>query len=119
MNKEFKSLRLDQYRKVFGTSKNFQIVSASEGDGCSELIDIILNFLPIGPMLYEEDTICDQPLDNLLADLVREQVLINTREEVPHSVAVNIEKIKEIKSCLLYTSPSPRDLSTSRMPSSA
>ena len=45
---------------------------------------------------YEEDTICDQPLDNLLADLVREQVLINTREEVPHSVAVKIEKIKEI-----------------------
>ena len=97
VNKEFKSLRLDQYRKVFGTSKKFQIVSASEGDGCSELIDIILNFLPIGPMLYEEDTICDQPLEKLLADLVREQVLINTREEVPHSVAVNIEKIKEIK----------------------
>ncbi len=97
VNKEFKNLRLDQYKKVFGTSKNFQIVSASEGDGCSELIDMILNFLPKGPMLYEEDTICDQPLDNLLSDLVREQVLINTREEVPHSVAVKIEKIKEIK----------------------
>ena len=97
VNKEFKNLRLDQYKKVFGSSKNFQIVSASEGDGCSELIDMILNFLPKGPMLYEEDTICDQPLDNLLSDLVREQVLINTREEVPHSVAVKIEKIKEIK----------------------
>ena len=97
VNKEFKSLRLDQYKKVFGTSKNFQIVSASEGEGCSELIDIILNFLPQGPMLYEEDRISDQPLDNLLSDLVREQVLINTREEVPHSVAVKIEKIKEIK----------------------
>jgi len=97
VNKEFKSLRLDQYRKVFGTSKKFQIVSASEGDGCSELIDVILNLLPRGPMLYEEDTLCDQPLDTLLSDLVREQVLINTREEVPHSVAVKIEKIKEIK----------------------
>ena len=97
VNKEFKNLRLDQYKKVFGSSKSFQIVSASEGDGCSELIDMILNFLPKGPMLYEEDTICDQPLDNLLSDLVREQVLINTREEVPHSVAVKIEKIKEIK----------------------
>ena len=97
VNEELKNLRLDQYKKVFGTSKNFQIVSASEGEGCSELIDIILNFLPQGPMLYEEDRISDQPLDNLLSDLVREQVLINTREEVPHSVAVNIEKIKEIK----------------------
>ena len=97
VNKEFKNLRLDQYKKVFGSSKSFQIVSASEGDGCTELIEMILNFLPKGPMLYEEDTICDQPLDNLLSDLVREQVLINTREEVPHSVAVKIEKIKEIK----------------------
>ena len=97
VNKEFKSLRLDQYRKVFGSSKNFQIVSASKGDGCCELIDMIINFLPKGPMLYEKETICDQPLDNLLSDLVREQVLINTREEVPHSVAVKIEKIKEIK----------------------
>ncbi len=97
VNKEFKNLRLDQYRKFFRTSKNFQVVSASEGEGCSELIDIILNFLPKGPMLFEEDTICDQPIDNLLSDLIREQVLINTREEVPHSVAVKIEKIKEMK----------------------
>ena len=40
-----------------------------------------LNFSPEGPQLYEE-TICDQPLENLLSDLVREQVLLNTREEV-------------------------------------
>ena len=97
VNKEFKNLRLDQYKQIFRTSKSFQTVSATEGDGCSKLIDLILNFLPKGPMLYEEDMICDQPLDNLLSDLVREQVLINTREEVPHSVAVKIEKIKEIK----------------------
>ena len=97
VNKEFKNLRLDQYKQIFRTSKSFQIVSATEGYGCSELINIIINFLPKGPMLYEEDRICDQPIDNLLSDLVREQVLINTREEVPHSVAVKIEKIKEIK----------------------
>ena len=90
-----------------------------------------LNFLPKGPKLYSEETICDQPLDNLLSDLVREQVLKNTREEVPHSVAVKIEKREEMKrkngkvftailaTCLLYTSPSPRDPKTSRMPSSA
>ncbi len=97
VNRELKNLRLDQYKKVFGNSKSFQVLSATEGDGCSKLIDMILNFLPKGPMLYEEDKICDQPLENLLSDLVREQVLINTREEVPHSVAVKIEKIKEMK----------------------
>jgi len=97
VNKEFKNLRLEQYRKFFGINRNFQIVSASEGEGCSELIEMVLSFLPEGPKLYTENTICDQPLDNLLSDLVREQVLINTREEVPHSIAVKIEKREEMK----------------------
>ncbi len=97
VSKEFKNLRLEQHRRFFGVNRNFQIVSASEGEGCSELVEKILTFLPKGPKLYDEDTICDQPLDNLLSDLVREQVLINTREEVPHSVAVKIEKIEEMK----------------------
>ena len=92
VNKEFRNLRLDQYRRFFGINRNFQVVSASQGEGCSELVDMALNFLPEGPKLYGEETICDQPLDNLLSDLVREQVLKNTREEVPHSVAVKIEK---------------------------
>jgi len=97
VNKEFRNLRLDQYRRFFGNNRNLQIVSASQGEGCSELVDMALNFLPEGPKLYSEEMICDQPFDNLLSDLVREQVLINTREEVPHSVAVKIEKIEEMK----------------------
>jgi len=97
VNKEFRNLRLDQYRRFFGINRNFQIVSASQGEGCSELVDMVLTFLPEGPKLYGEETICDQPLDNLLSDLVREQVLKNTREEVPHSVAVKIEKREEMK----------------------
>ena len=94
---ELKNLRLEQYKKLFENSKQLQIVSASQGQGCSELIDIVFSLLPKGPMLYEDDMLSDQPLDTLLSDLVREQVLINTREEIPHSVAVKIEKIKEIK----------------------
>jgi GTP-binding protein Era len=97
VNKEFRKLRLEQYRTFFGINRNIQIVSASKGEGCSDLVEMTLTFLPEGPKLYGEDTICDQPLDNLLADLVREQVLINTREEVPHSVAVKIEKREEMK----------------------
>ena len=97
VNKEFKNLRLDQYRRFLGNNKKFQILSALDGEGCSELIEIVFNFLPVGPKLYEEDTICDQPLNSLLSDLIREQVLINTREEVPHSVAVKIEKVEQIK----------------------
>ena len=97
VNEALRELRLEQYKKFLGNNKNFLIVSASKGNGCSELIDLVLNLLPKGPKFYDEDTVCDQPLNNLLSDLVREQVLIHTREEVPHSVAVKIEKIREIK----------------------
>jgi len=97
VNQEFRSLRLDQYRRFLGINRNFQIVSAFQGEGCSELVERVLTILPKGPKLYSEDTICDQPLDSLLSDLVREQVLINTREEVPHSVAVKIEKVEKMK----------------------
>ena len=97
VNKEFKNLRLEQYRRFLGNKKNIHIASASQGEGCSELIDMVLTFLPKGPKLYEEDTICDQPLNNLFSDIVREQVLMNTREEVPHSVAVKIEKVQKMK----------------------
>jgi len=48
---ESKNLRLDQYKRFFGMSKSIHIVSASEGDGCSELIDKIFTFLPAGPKL--------------------------------------------------------------------
>ncbi len=97
VRKEMKNLRLNQYEEIFGKNKDFLLVSAINGDGCLKLIETVFEFLPRGPMLYEEDIICDQPINTLLSDLVREQVLKNTREEVPHSVAVNIEKIKEIK----------------------
>ena len=97
VSNELKTLRLNQYKQTFANNKRLQIVSASDGEGCSDLIDVIFDFLPEGPSLYGEDTICDQPLENLLSDLIREQVLINTREEVPHSVAVKIENIKEMK----------------------
>ena len=97
VRKEVENIRYDQYRRFFGDNKNIQIISAYEGSGCEELIDRVLTFLPKGPKLYEEDIICDQPLNNLFSDLIREQVLINTKEEVPHSVAVKVEKVEEIK----------------------
>jgi GTP-binding protein Era len=49
--------------------------------------------LPLGPHLYPADAISDQPEQLLLAELIREQVLHQTREEIPHSVAVQIDRI--------------------------
>lgn len=69
--------------------------SATTGDGCSALVDALEPLLPLGPMLYPAGTISDQPEKLLLAELIREQVLHLTREEIPHSVAVQIERLEE------------------------
>ncbi len=98
VNADCKKQREIMYRELFfGKKVSFFNVSALNGDGCNKLIRSINDCLPNGPMLYPDDIICDQPLNILLAELVREQVLLNTREEIPHSVAVQIEKIQEIK----------------------
>jgi len=96
VNPKERLTRINQYKEMVNDSSiNFHALSAVEGDGCKELINIIKNFLPIGPLLYPKDSKCDLPIVTILSELVREQVLLNTREEIPHSVAVNIEKIIE------------------------
>jgi GTP-binding protein Era len=68
-------------------------VSALTGAGSGALLQALVAELPAGPLLYPADTVSDQPEQVLLAELVREQVLHHTREEVPHSVAVRVERI--------------------------
>ncbi len=92
-------MRKNQYKELFSNKCiDFQEVSAKNGYGCTQLINQIKGCLPSGDFLYPRDTIVDQPINVLLAELVREQVLLNTREEIPHSVAVKIEKIEAMKS---------------------
>ncbi|MBW3042462.1 GTPase Era [Prochlorococcus marinus] len=84
----------------FFEGKNWPVVccSALTGEGCDELINQIEEKLPFGPQLYPSHMTCDHPEKFLMAEFIREQVLINTREEVPHSVAVSIDKIEDIPS---------------------
>ena len=90
-----KFIRMDQYRELLNDNLiSFQKVSAFSGYGCNQLTKKIREFLPEGKPLYPKDTIVDQPIKVLLSELIREQVLLNTREEIPHSVAVQIEKIE-------------------------
>jgi GTP-binding protein Era len=71
--------------------------SALTGAGCGALVAALTAVLPHGPLLYPPDAVTDQPETVLLAELVREQVLRHTREEVPHSVAVAIERIEPME----------------------
>jgi GTP-binding protein Era len=69
-------------------------VSAATGSGVGQLIDRLVSLLPEGPFYFEPEQRSDQSERVVLAELVREQVLARTREEVPHSVEVAIEAIE-------------------------
>ena len=68
-------------------------ISALSGAGTEELLAAVAADLPLGPHLYPADAGSDQPEQLLMAELIREQVLTHTREEIPHSVAVSIDRI--------------------------
>ena len=70
--------------------------SALNGAGCPELVDAVSGLMPEGPQLYPPDMVSDQPEKLLMAELIREQVLMHTREEVPHSVAVSIDRVEDM-----------------------
>jgi GTP-binding protein Era len=67
--------------------------SARRGDGVGEVVDVIVERLPEGPLYYPPDAVTDQPERTLVAELIREKVLALLREEVPHSVAVVVEEM--------------------------
>lgn len=71
-------------------------VSSAKGDGVSRLRRVIVSRLPKGPRYFPEDYLTDQPERFLAAELIREQILNLTHREVPHSVAVFIDKWEEV-----------------------
>jgi GTPase len=70
-------------------------ISAKSGAGLDEVVEELISLVPEGPLLYPPDERSDQSLELRLAELVREQVLLRTRDEVPHAVEVEIEEIEE------------------------
>jgi len=68
-------------------------VSARSGVGMSRLVDHLVSLLPVGPLYFAASQRSDQEHSVLLAELVREQVLSRTRQEVPHAVEVEVEEI--------------------------
>ena len=70
-------------------------VSALNGEGLQRLVADLAAAMPEGPVYFPEGTSTDQPVELLVAELIREQALALTREEVPHAVAVEIESLEE------------------------
>ena len=70
-------------------------VSARNGYNTDELISVIFSHLPEGPLYYDEDTVTDQPIKVIAAEIIREKALHALNEEIPHGIAVVIENFKE------------------------
>ena len=88
---------IDCYRKELDFQEIIP-VSARSGANVDELIDTIYKYLPYGPMFYDEDTITDQPMRQIVSELIREKALHALNEEIPHGIAVVIDSMKERKS---------------------
>mgnify|MGYP000212957336 FL=1 len=84
---------IDAYRKLMDFAEIVP-VSALKDDNTDTLIQLIFKYLPYGPAFYDEDTITDQPMRQIVAELIREKVLRSIDEEIPHGVAVTIESMK-------------------------
>lgn len=84
---------IDAYRKLMDFAEVVP-VSALKKDNTDTLIEQIMKYLPYGPAFYDEDTITDQPMRQIVAELIREKVLRCIDEEIPHGVAVTIEAMK-------------------------
>lgn len=85
---------IDTYRKEL----DFQEIvpcSALKGHNTDELVKCILKYLPYGPAFYDEDTITDQPIRQIAAELIREKALRLLEDEIPHGIAVTIESMQE------------------------
>lgn len=69
-------------------------ISALRGNNTFDVIEAIVKYLPYGPAYYDEDTITDQPMKQIVSEIIREKSLHALSEEIPHGIAVVIDKMK-------------------------
>ena len=87
---------IDTYRKIYDFAEIIP-ACALRGQGMDDVKDTIFKYLPYGPMFYDEDTITDQPERQIVAELIREKALHALSDEMPHGIAVTIERMKDRK----------------------
>lgn len=85
---------MDAYRKLLNFAEIIP-VSGLKDINTDDLISTIFKYLPEGPELYDEDTLTNEPMRNIAAEIVREKALRYLNDEVPHGIAVTVESYKE------------------------
>ena len=83
---------IDTYRKVYDFAEIIPC-SAMDGSNVDTVIEMIFKYLPYGPAYYDEDTVTDQPMRQIAAELIREKALKCLDDEIPHGIAVAIDRM--------------------------
>lgn len=92
---------IDAYRKIFDFDEIIP-ASALRGQNVDVVVDQIFKYLQEGPKYYDEDTVTDQPMRQIVAELIREKALHALDEEIPHGIAVTIEQMKKRRHKNIY-----------------
>lgn len=87
---------IDNYRKLYDFAEIIP-TSALRGQNTKDIVNSLFKYMPYGPMFYDEDTVTDQPQRQIVAEIIREKALHALDEEIPHGIAVTIEKMRERK----------------------
>jgi GTPase len=89
---------LDHSYEEIATAKNWPVIkfSALNNQGLELLQNLLIDTLEPGPYYYPPDLVTDQPERFIMGELIREQILLLTRQEIPHSVAIAIDKVEEL-----------------------
>ena len=85
---------IDEYRKLHDFREIIPL-SARKREGLDLLLEKLIRFLPEGPRYFPEDQVTDQPVRFMVSEIIREQVLVETSEEVPYATTVVIEQFEE------------------------
>jgi GTP-binding protein Era len=96
--------RVTAYRGLLPAAVDWVVVSALEERGRADVLERIVRLLPLGPRYYPEDQVTDLQERFIAAEMIREQVLLHTYEEVPHSVAVLVDEFKQRPDGVIYIS---------------
>ena len=90
--------KLLEIMAVYGQAHDWDAIvpiSAQNGDGVEELLNVLSDWIPEGPQLFPEDMITDQPERQIMAEIVREKLLRNLDKEIPHGTAVEVTKFSQ------------------------
>lgn len=94
-NQEKITQNYQSYVELFESEIPVIKISAKTGKNKAKLIDLIMDYLPEGELLYPEDIVTEENMRSIVEEIVREKILLNTKEEIPHSVAIKVDKYEE------------------------